>query len=153
MALFNQLLADYWYGAFGAVLIVLAFLRGAGLLRVPRWALWVPGLLLAFVLLVGCAHPPYPDSLLAQADPYISAVAALPFDELQRECGLGIEVSACTWLTTGEIYLLDHPSPSFRECILRHERSHIYEVYVLQLSIEQTQAHEGWITPACPLPR
>lgn len=107
-----------------------------------------------FVLtLTGCASAPYTDAMLAEADQYVAGVEYLPYSELQRACYPAADVSGCARLVTGEIYLLDHPDHSFRDCVLRHELSHIYDVYVKGISMEQTQTHDGWIVTKCYLPR
>ncbi len=112
---------------------------------------WLAVILL-FLLLTGCASAPYTDRMLKEADKHVAAVQWLDVDDLQATCGLEIKVSGCAKLMTGEIYLLDHPHRGFRDCVLRHERSHIYDVYVKGMTMEQTQAHEGWIVPDCYLP-
>lgn len=110
--------------------------------------------LLLLLLLPGCAlQAPYPDWMLQEADAYISRIEYLPYEELQATCDVDVQVSGCTRLVTGEIYILDDYAQSFRECVLRHERSHIYDIYVRNLSIPETQEHKHWIEPNCYLPR
>lgn len=105
-------------------------------------------------LLQGCAlNAPYPDWMLKDADPYISSVEYLSGEALQEACALEIQVSGCAKLVTGEIYVLDDYAYEFRECVLRHERSHIYDVYVKKMKYEETQEHKHWIEPRCYLPR
>lgn len=110
--------------------------------------------MLLLLLLPGCAlQAPYPDWMLKDADAYISSIEYLPFEALQEACALEIEVSGCTRLTSGEIFILDDYAQDSRQCVLRHERSHIHDVYVLQRRIDETQSHKHWIAPHCYLPR
>jgi hypothetical protein len=117
----------------------------------------VPRVLLIFLsvfLLQGCALPaPYPDWMLKNADPYISSVEYLSYDDLQKACDYEVAVSGCVRLLTGEIFILDEPSWQFRDCVLRHERSHLYDVYVRNFSISETQKHAKWVQPRCYVPR
>jgi len=101
--------------------------------------------------LSGCAFaPPYPEYVLEKADPYITSISYLPDAELQRACGGPERMLGCYSFLTGEMFILDDPAVS--DCVLRHERSHAYEVHVAKMSIDDTRTHKHWAKPYCYKP-
>jgi len=131
----------------GVFIVVVAFLRGAGMLQVSRWALLVPSL--GLVILVGCrSGAPYSWDELARIDRYVDSVEYLPRLEVDQRCD-GWRLNGCAYLTDGRIYIVNHDSVALRECILQHELSHFYDVYILGRTLEQTRRHEGWLAKYC----
>jgi len=106
------------------------------------------------VLLPDSAYPaPYPEHLLKKADPWVRQVTYLPSAELQAQCSNDpsnpLRYYGCGSLLTGEIFILADHGPAFEDCVLRHERSHFYDVYVKGTGVAETQSHEGWARPHC----
>jgi hypothetical protein len=93
---------------------------------------------------------PYPDRLLKDADPWITSIQYLPDAELQAECKRApVRVHGCAHLLTGEIFILDAYGPAFKDCVLRHELSHFYDVYVRHIGVSETQEHKDWFEQYC----
>jgi len=127
-----------------------------------RWQLGFTmiGLIALMLFFGGCSalpdafyRAPYPEFLLKKADRWIATIDYLPDEELQIKCAWTEPVSGCSKLLTGKIYILDDYGPAFKYCVLQHERSHFYEMHVLQLPVTDTQAHKGWIQPECYKPQ
>lgn len=113
-----------------------------------RWHLGLVMIVAILLLLTACALPaPYPDWMLKKADPWIIGMQWMNREDLGKVC-LPTSV-ACVNTSAGQIYLLDDPDPVFRDCVVRHERSHMYDRFVRQVSAAATQAHEGWIKVPC----
>jgi hypothetical protein len=105
-------------------------------------------------LLDGCATlpyaPPYPEYVLEKADPWIKSITHLPESQLQEACGQNYHVLGCANLMTGEIWVIADPDLS--ACVIRHERSHVYEVFVMGIGVEETRTHKHWHNPYCVRP-
>jgi hypothetical protein len=102
----------------------------------------------------GCATlpyaPPYPEYVLEKADPWIKSITHLPESQLQEACGQNYHVLGCANLMTGEIWVIADPDLS--ACVIRHERSHVYEVFVMGIGVEETRTHKHWHNPYCVRP-
>jgi len=111
--------------------------------------------------LAGCAvlpdrfyRAPYPEFLLQKADKWVTSVSYVSEGELLAKCALGDEPkNGCAKMTTGQIYILTGYGSEFEYCVLQHERSHFYDLYVLHTSLPDTQSHKGWIKTDCYRPR
>jgi hypothetical protein len=105
-------------------------------------------------LLNGCATlpyaPPYPEYVLEKADPWIKQITYLPDAELQKACNKDFRVDGCADLLTGEIFA--SADPEIAECVILHEKSHFYEVYVMGVPVDETQSHKHWHKPYCYRP-
>ena len=119
-----------------------------------RFRIWKLLTILAAAVLItafltGCQFaPPYPEYVLDKADPWINSITYLPDAELQDACSGAARVMGCADLISGEIFVTD--DPAVRECTLRHERSHFYEVYVAGIGVVDTQEHKRWTRVSCP---
>jgi hypothetical protein len=117
-------------------------------IRALRTLLFMATAVILMLALQGCAYsPPYPDHVLADADPWIYSVEYLPAEELQATCALRERVLGCGNLTTGIIYVVDDPALS--ACVLRHERSHFREVFVEKVAYAESATHKHWLDQYC----
>jgi hypothetical protein len=107
---------------------------------------------LVLFLVAGCqSGAPYSWDELARVDRYVESVEYLPRLEVDQRCD-GWRLNGCAYLLDGRIYIVNHDSIALRECILQHELSHFYDVYILGRTLEQTRTHEGWLAKYCYAP-
>jgi hypothetical protein len=127
-------------------------------IRAVRILFVMIALVLVMRYCTGCAQllpdsaygAPYPEHMLKQADPWITSITYLPDAMLQAECKKApARVHGCARLLTGEIFILDAHGPAFKDCVLRHELSHFYDVYVRHIGVSETQEHKDWFEQYC----
>lgn len=106
-------------------------------------------IIVSFVLFgVGCASAPYSAAELTKADDYIKEIRYETSDVVNKEC-YAWKILGCSRFDIGVIYIDKYLPEKVIECVVRHEKSHFYEMFVKKVPYEDTWSHKGWRAVYC----
>lgn len=100
---------------------------------------------------------PYPNHLLARIEDRVLSIEYVTFQEARAACSVTYGACSNTTEAGTRIYIATHledgteTTPYFRECAVRHEKSHTYDIFVRGLDPATSQLHAGWLLPFCTL--